>query len=46
MTAHLALRRAVSDAEPDLHVLPKPLDVDRLLAIVEAHCGDGHSRMQ
>jgi CheY-like chemotaxis protein len=46
MTAHLALRRAVSEAEPGLDVLPKPLDVDRLLEIIHGRCGDKRSGMQ
>ena len=34
MTAHSAMQRALVNAEPDALVLPKPLDLDRLLQVV------------
>ena len=34
MTAHAAFRRAVINATPDIPILPKPIDVERLLDLV------------
>jgi len=38
MTAHAGVLRAVSDVRPETPVLPKPLDVERLLQMVATHC--------
>ncbi len=38
MTAHAGVLRAVSNAKPEPRVIPKPLDVERLLQIVATYC--------
>jgi CheY-like chemotaxis protein len=38
MTAHGGMLRALEDSKPPTPVLRKPLDLDRLLEIVEIHC--------
>jgi CheY-like chemotaxis protein len=38
MTAHAGVLRAVADVRPETPVLPKPLDVERLLQVVATYC--------
>jgi CheY-like chemotaxis protein len=38
MTAHAGVLRAVSDVRPETPVLPKPLDVERLLQMAATYC--------
>jgi len=38
MTAHAGVLRAISDVKPETPVLPKPLNVERLLQMVATYC--------
>jgi CheY-like chemotaxis protein len=39
MTAHAAMLRAIKNAEPHTIVLPKPVDIERLLEVVGNYVG-------
>jgi CheY-like chemotaxis protein len=40
MTAHAGVLRAVANVQPPTPVLPKPLDLERLLELVARYCSD------
>jgi CheY-like chemotaxis protein len=46
MSAHLALLRAIANAEPNLTVLAKPVEIERLFEIVARYSGDTRSGVQ